>query len=192
MVSNYLIYGLVDPRNGHLRYIGKSSSGLKRPRYHSWPSCLKRETSYKTNWIKGLVAAGLNYQVVVIQELDGPEGLGEVETGWIRYFRETGHPLTNLTDGGEGGYLSEDTRRKISAKSRGRKMPPRSEEYRKKQSLAHMGREFSRAHCDKISLARTGVKQGPHSEQHRLNLARAQGAKPFVCVETGERFEYAV
>jgi hypothetical protein len=27
-----IIYGYIDPRNGHLRYVGQSSSGMKRPK----------------------------------------------------------------------------------------------------------------------------------------------------------------
>lgn len=45
---------------------------------------------------------GLRPQVVVIQEFDTPDILSQAEMHWISYFRKSGHPLTNLTDGGEG------------------------------------------------------------------------------------------
>jgi hypothetical protein len=37
----YIIYGLVDPETEELRYIGKSSTGMSRPKKHFYPSTLK-------------------------------------------------------------------------------------------------------------------------------------------------------
>lgn len=34
-MSRFLIYGLVDPRTNEVRYVGRSSSGLVRPKHHS-------------------------------------------------------------------------------------------------------------------------------------------------------------
>jgi hypothetical protein len=120
--SRNIIYGLVDPRSGQLRYIGKSTSGIRRVREHSYPSFLKREQTHKTKWIRQLAEQGMTPNAVVVQELPDAEGLYEAERGWIAYFRSMGCPLTNLTDGGEGvpGHRVEaSTRAKISQALKG-------------------------------------------------------------------------
>lgn len=59
----HLVYGYLDPRTDVLRYIGKSSRGLQRPRQFVSHSnrCLA--------WIKSLAAAGLKPTIVVLEEL---------------------------------------------------------------------------------------------------------------------------
>ncbi len=101
-VSKFLIYGLVDPVSGQLRYVGKSTEGLDRPKEHGYPSELKRGHGYKENWIRQLRSLGLNYKIEVLHEVTDAEILSEAEIHWIAYFRALGCKLTNLTDGGEG------------------------------------------------------------------------------------------
>lgn len=76
-MNKYIIYGLVDPRSGELRYVGKSCSGLKRPKAHLAPSNLKKAT-HKNNWIRQLLAAGARPDILVIEETD-EAGLVEAE-----------------------------------------------------------------------------------------------------------------
>jgi len=93
----YLVYALVDPRTLLVRYVGKSSCGLKRPRYHK----SSKRHSYCMNWVRSLQAAGFEYSIVVLEECT-LETLSSSERWWIAYGRVCGWPLTNLTDGGEG------------------------------------------------------------------------------------------
>lgn len=94
---NCLVYALVDPRTLLVRYVGKSSEGLKRPRSHK----SSKRRSYCMNWVRSLQAAGLEYSIVVLEECT-PETLSSSERWWIAYGRACSWPLTNLTDGGEG------------------------------------------------------------------------------------------
>ena len=41
MISKFIIYGLADPATDAVRYIGRSSNGLVRPRGHFKPSSLE-------------------------------------------------------------------------------------------------------------------------------------------------------
>jgi hypothetical protein len=117
MTSKFLIYGLGDPQDGRLRYIGKSTSGLRRPKRHFEAYHLQKSETHKTHWIRKLQREGLQPFIVVIQELDVPEGLPELERGWIFYFRSLGCNLVNGTDGGEGvlNPLPEIRRKKMLA-----------------------------------------------------------------------------
>lgn len=103
----FLIYGLIDPISKHLRYVGLSTTGLKRPRCHITPSRLRHDKSHKGNWIRQLVEANLKYEIVVIQELQEAELLGEAEVFWISYFRNMGFDLANIAPGGKGSIGKE-------------------------------------------------------------------------------------
>jgi hypothetical protein len=122
------VYGLTDPRNGLIRYIGKTVNGMKRPRAHGLKLQLDRESTHKANWIRQLQQLGLSYGVIVLETV--PEDrLSEAEILWIARGRDEGWPLTNLTDGGDGCRASEETRSKMSLAKKGKKF---TEEHKRK------------------------------------------------------------
>lgn len=120
-MSKYLIYGLIDPRNQQLRYVGKSSVGLLRPQKFHSAKC--------RSWEMTLTNIGLTKEIEIFEELEeGPgirDRLNDAETFWIGYFKMIGADLTNLTKGGDGftaGYvMSVATREKLSKAHTGRK-----------------------------------------------------------------------
>lgn len=154
MYSKYLIYGLVDPRDGNLRYIGKSCQGINRAREHAYPSYLSVDKSYCGNWIRKLQQLGLTFSWVVIQEFQDSDILSNAESHWISYFRSIGCQLTNLTLGGEGtpGYHPNlETRNKIS--------------------VALKGKTRSKEHCDAISKGKRGKSLRVHSEEWNKKIS---------------------
>lgn len=112
MMNKYLIYGLIDPITNELRYIGRSSSGLQRPRCHFTPCILKKEKNHCHNWIKSLINKNLKPEIIIIETFDNSNNLNEAEIYWIAYFKFLGCNLTNLTDGGQVVY------KEINLKSR--------------------------------------------------------------------------
>ncbi len=150
MGSKFIIYGLVDPRNGQLRYIGKSTSGLRRPQEHSHPSRLKKNT-HKINWILQLRSLGLKPIITVLQEFGETDILYQAEHFGISYFRQLGMPLTNLADGGPGStgatwVHTDESKKNMSIARKGKGIPNQydlgaimSEETKRKISLAHIG-----------------------------------------------------
>ena len=119
MNSKYLIYGLVDPRDGNIRYIGKSCSGLNRPKNHNKPSNLKANT-HKVHWIKNLLFEGSKPRIVIIEEFDNPEVLDAAEQKWIAHYKSIGADLTNSDNGGVGslGRKHKDSTKKIMSEKR--------------------------------------------------------------------------
>ena len=116
MESAFLIYGLFDPRNDELRYVGKSMSGLKRPKGHFYPSQLRGHNK-RVNWIKSLQAKGLRPEIVILEEVVNAETLPTLEKLAIAHYRSMGFDLVNGTDGGEGcpgRTLSVEARQKIA------------------------------------------------------------------------------
>lgn len=112
----FIIYALVDPRTGEIRYIGKSSSGVRRPRLHTAPSHLKEERTHKANWVRLLLSLGLKPGIQILEEFSSETDLNDAECFWIAQGRGLGWRLTNATKGGEGAtgcVISEETRARM-------------------------------------------------------------------------------
>lgn len=115
-----LIYALVDPITKEIRYIGKSTIGLLRPKRHAESHSLKKH-NHKNNWIKSLLEQGLMFEITVLEDNIKKEELNNREQYWISHFKQQNAPLTNLTNGGDGtlGYqLTEQTKQLISQKQK--------------------------------------------------------------------------
>lgn len=115
-MSKYIIYGLLDPITKEIRYIGKSSSGLLRPRRHLTEKSYTTETNHKAHWIKSLMIRGITPEIVIIKVCNNANDLIQLEIITIKEYRDAGARLTNLTDGGEGslGWVpSEETRQNM-------------------------------------------------------------------------------
>lgn len=109
MLHKYIIYGLIDPRNSELKYIGKSCSGLRRPRRH-WGHALQSDkNTKKANWIKKLLRLGLIPEVIVLEIHNSNDELIEAEIDLIAYYRSIGCNLTNIRTGGDG-FSSEEAK----------------------------------------------------------------------------------
>src|SRR5678815_3233021 len=95
----HIIYGLIDPRTMLIRYVGKSSSGMRRPHDHrrTWG---RAKNTHSARWVAELQRDGFDFGIVVL-DASAPDRLAEHERWWIAYGRALGWPLTNLTDGGE-------------------------------------------------------------------------------------------
>lgn len=123
-MSKFLIYALIDPRSYEVRYIGKSHSGLNRPRQHVMPSFLKGQT-YKERWARALLADDLQPIIMVIERFPSSVGLAEAECYWIAQARALGWRLTNLTSGGDGVPMvrTAEHNAKIGKALKGRVVP---------------------------------------------------------------------
>ena len=84
--------------------------------------------------------------------------LNVAEVKWISFYKALGPAGYNLTTGGGvGASVSDETRAKMSK--------------------ANLGRRHTEGARAKMSLAKTGVKMGAQSEQHRLNISAANKGK---------------
>lgn len=161
-MSPFIIYGLRRPDSSEIRYVGRSSNGLKRPAEHA-----KSKTRFHVNsWSRSLEKEGISYIIEVLEDV-GPRGtivrtndaLNEAEIRWIAKLRLEGHRLTNMTDGGQGS---------LGFKPRlGRK---NSLEMNEKIRLASSKRRLTQAEKDKVSRATS---------------------KPIVCLNDGREWPNA-
>jgi len=116
--KQHIIYGLVDPDTKEIRYIGKSSYGLKRPKEHFKPSNYMKQQNHKAHWIKKLKSQGKEPDIVILKDANSEEELNLLEIETIKEYREKYGNLTNGTDGGEGslGWVpTEENKKNMSA-----------------------------------------------------------------------------
>ena len=190
MQSN-IIYGLVDPRTLLVRYVGKSTHGMTRPREHRRPSRL-RDGGRRANWIKSLLALGLNYEITVLEEAASKEALYAAERWWVSYGRACEWPLTNLTDGGEGVHgwkASEATRAKISIAAKKRFASP---EARAQWSVVRRGAWTPEL---RANIGASNKRRG-QSPATRAKIAAALRTRVFTAehrarLSAGQRARYA-
>ena len=141
---NYYIYSHIQEDTGEVFYIGKGKGNRAysdKDRSNLWKNVAK-----KHGW----------KVVLLCNDLTELEAF-EVEKFYIKEYgrRDLGTgTLVNMTDGGEGrSNPSEETRKKISDKSKGHAV---SEEHRKKISEKLTGRVFSEETRKKMSDSQKG------------------------------------
>lgn len=91
-MGEILIYGLRDPRTDEYRYIGKSTSGLNRPKSHFTYS----HNSSVNIQISELREEGLSPVIDVLEECSEKE-LRSKEKFWINFYESSGCKLFNIT-----------------------------------------------------------------------------------------------
>lgn len=165
------IYALLDPRDEHIRYIGKTKDLPRRLSQHL--SHIKREQhTYKARWIAELQHENREPIARIIEETTS-SNWRERERYWIEFFRSNGEYLTNLTEGGEGftGTHSEETKRKMSS--------------------ARKGEKHSELWNQHIGAGNKGKVLGKHlSDETKAKISvslRALNRKPIVSQETRDK-----
>jgi hypothetical protein len=115
-----VIYALAEPVSRSVRYIGKTVELKRRLKQHWYRKCNKRLHL----WLKELKDSGSDPEVLILEQTDLAHWR-ERERRWIRPYRESGHQLFNIADGGDGiDFLSEAVRRYLSTLHKGRKLSP--------------------------------------------------------------------
>ena len=176
-----IIYGLVDPRTTMVRYVGKSESGMRRPKQHR--TSHKSDRTHCGNWIRELAGSGINYQIVVLEDAASRDSLVASERWWIAYGRACGWPLTNLTDGGDGGPrfdADERARRSAAMKARWQDL-----EYRARMVEAHSGRSSTPESRAKIAEYNRNRMLNDENKQNMADAQRRRFASKVTRAKLG-------
>ncbi len=164
------IYGLVDPRNNEIRYVGQTKRALQvRLSRHLLDK--PKKNNYKYNWISSLKKEGLK-PIIIELEICNETNWKEREAHWIQQFNN----LTNLTSGGDGmDFYPQEVRDKISM---GNKKAWENPEYRKNisnkrkeywlnpenkknHSLKTKGKHRTKEMCEKTSKRNIEIWKNP-------------------------------
>lgn len=114
MENNVYIYGLKDPRDCQIKYIGKTINIDRRIKEHN--QIHRNKKSKKNSWITHLIRNGMQPIMEVLEECEESRWI-EREKYWIKYYQGLGFDLKNMTSGGESnhGYIfTEEDRLKLS------------------------------------------------------------------------------
>ncbi len=121
------IYALKNPTTNEIVYIGKTKNVERRMKDHH--RIEKRIRCKLDKWKVQMGKLGLKPDMEILLECDEKD-VNEKEKYFIKLYTENGCNLLNMTEGGDGlQNPSDEVRRKIGEKSRGRIV---SDETRKK------------------------------------------------------------
>ena len=208
------IYGLIDPRDQQLRYVGVTVDIKKRLYHHMYPGRHKGDKPQRMNWIRKLRSLGIKPDIFIIEEADATDWV-EKEKFWINYFRFIGSDLINVTAGGEGAVgrkinresmkkfwaagakantgrdrsdVPDEVRKRISKSLKDYySKHPVSKESKAAQSARLKGRKKSPEHLAKISAALKG-KIFDTPERRRATSERMKGKiSPSKSIATREK-----
>ena len=151
----WVIYILRCPDSKIIRYVGWTVDLVNRLAVHRYRARTKRKT-YCERWINGLLTAGKEPDVEVVEHGKGP--WEQTEQRWIRHFRALGMPLTNLTTGGEGCIGFKHSKATCN-EMRVRKYRPWTPEEKERARQRMLGRVFTPEWKQKIRQAK--LKENP-------------------------------
>lgn len=202
------IYAIIDSRlPNEYRYVGKTIGKISLRLYFHLYRAARCSNRHKGRWIAKVQAEGGTVESVLLESCDDSLQ-DEREIFWIAKCKAEGHPLTNLTAGGEGGVPCAEVREKISVALRGRSRPPHvveairqrgkllvgslnhnfgkthTAEARAKISATHSGRILSEEHKKKLSEAGKGLNSG--SANGRSKLTSDQVEKIYIRIVIGK------
>jgi len=149
-----LIYGLFDPRDGTLRYVGKTARSLDVRQSRHLQEARAGTPTHLYNWWRLLGNLGLKPEIAEIDTVQAGSDWVEAEQFWIAYFRFVGCDLLNVSIGGQGAEGYSFTK-----------------EHRAKLSAAHMGQETSAELREKRSvISKAAWEKNPQSRWKPENL----------------------
>lgn len=98
------VYGLVDPRDEQVRYVGCTTAKYLSNRLNDHVQSAKGKSGrehgpLRARWIKGVLEDGLRPQIIHLQTAFSKDEAAEVEQQWINRFAGQ---LTNQLGGGPG------------------------------------------------------------------------------------------
>ncbi|MDP2410356.1 MAG: NUMOD3 domain-containing DNA-binding protein [Pseudolabrys sp.] len=168
-----IIYSLSDPRDGQVRYIGKTEMLSVRLRLHIWEA--GRNDSLKSIWIREIVAAGLSSEVRELERVPVEDDWAEAEKRQIALARNAGAVLLNGTSGGQGVPDTARGEKWRQALRDSHINNPRRIAGAKAAAEKNRGRKHSADLIERRIANRRGV---PLSPEHREKIGAAQRGKP--------------
>jgi group I intron endonuclease len=167
------IYGFRNSLNKKW-YIGQSVNIKERIRSHK--AALNAGYHNNEHLLRAWKKYGeISFEILILEECN-QDMLDIRETAWISYYKSTIREFGyNLLSGGGGlKRHSEESKNKLSLKTKGRKGKPMSEETKKKLSLINKGRKHSEETKRKISEASRNQSKESREKINKANRERMQ------------------
>ena len=113
------IYGLIDPRNDEIRYIGKTVNSKTRLSGHITESKDIEVVNYRVKWIRKLISLGLKPKIIFLRTCSSHE-YEKYETEYIKIY--SNNRLTNSDETGQGNINRKREVLDRQSENRGRKV----------------------------------------------------------------------
>lgn len=148
-----IIYKITCKTNGKI-YIGQTTESLeKRWKRHTWTCTKKRNAMAITNAIKK--HGQENFTIEKIDTAISLDELNEKEIYYISLFNSISPNGYNLSTGGGHYKMSEETKLKISLKSKGRKASPETIQKLRESHLGYVVKEETKKKLSDINKLKT-------------------------------------
>lgn len=177
-MRDVLIYLLRDPLTGECRYVGKTVKRLETRLQNHIAQAKYYKRRHVCHWISKLIGAGHKPGIELIETVPSGQDWQSRESFWIGRYRAQGCALTNLTDGGEGWHglrHSEEWKREMSARLKGRSLGP---EWKKRIGDKARGRPCTESAKLKLSAAFTGRIVSDETRRRMSAARRGKGSMP--------------
>lgn len=142
------IYALKDPRDGNVRYVGRSFEPEKRYKAH----LREGGDTHKARWIKQLMDIKLQPELEILACVAASDW-SEAERQWMAKY-------DNLTNSCSDGYgvLNPATETRLKMRSQ------------------KLGKALTKEHCAKVSAALKGKQKPPRTKEHIAKISKSRGS----------------
>lgn len=169
------LYGLLDPRTGDLRYIGRTNDPDQRLADHRHVARNNKRDSHLYTWYRSLLEEDLEPELTILARVH-PEDAVEMEYELIQAALDHGHDLTNHRLKAEDGkaspiHLDEETRERVQKATQEAMQDP---EVRQRISEAREGYEPTEKQLQNLEKGRNT----PFTEEHREKIAETKRGVP--------------
>lgn len=193
------VYVLFDPREpDHIRYVGKANSPYDRYKGHLREATQLGRNSKKLAWMRKCALSSVVVSVLVVEQCMTEQDAYIAERWWIDHLKNTGHRLTNLSDGGEGWatspWLNPAVAEKLRLSAQSRAVDPKfieqvtdhfreywSDEKHRDEQSARLTAYFSdQSARDKTSRATKKAMEDPKVRERISSRVKTVLAQPEV------------
>lgn len=173
--ADRIVYCLQEPDTGYPRYVGLSDRGPVRILKEHLKGKDRKKKYGCGAWLNSLFERGLVPEYSILEEYETTQEMSDGEVFWIAYLKMLGCDLLNLTNGGEHGRPSFETRRRISQSMKGRPSNVKG------KILGPRPLEVK----NKIAVSMIGKNRGPRSADIRKRISETMKRTRYAHVEVG-------
>ena len=174
------VYALVSSGEPDIvRYVGRTKHAFQEKRLASHRGHMKAGgTTHVYNWMRSVYASGHQVIAHVIESDLTWEEAGEREMHYIKFYRDSGYNLTNISLGGDGGAAMSQETKDLMSRNRKGKSP--SLQAHAAARLANIGRAKTEEEKAKVSAANKGRVKTPEVCKRLSEIAKARPRRPHT------------
>lgn len=158
-----VIYALLDKKTNKIKYVGVTKRSISvRLKCHI-QDAKSGVKNYRCNWIRN---CNFQIEIKLVETVPQNKSWQEAEKKWIKYYRNKGIKLTNLTEGGEGSFGYSPSLKTRQKKSKANK------KFWKNRIHHLLGKKLSLSTRRKMSKSKMGNLHCFEYKQTKAHIAK--------------------